>query len=382
MTFKDEIITFQTPPYEHSVFVYDVDDNDISSLISLFSSFGLLYKSKRLLSTQSTFHLWFYSYNALQKLLVAFPNRKIPIPQYETRRIPPLNENSVLKIEHNETQNNNLNNQNNLNETQEMTQNVIVSYTEYTFSIPKNAPQNFTRRQLRLDQMYQLCNYYFGCQFWSSEIVNLSCDFKDEYVEKNVRKFSFQYTTVSKIRFLNFPECVLRGYGRSKYTGKDVIRADRTAKKFSIACARKDMFSRLIICILVDSANESQFDVTQNWTQTFNQNHQMKKDEGLNEIANRVRKMENTIRFLAIPNCVDIGKQDENGLNNLFIQNYDEDDEEMNKNLNENYRGEIYEMKKKEQKQKVNVSNNLQNQQMEQEDMIEDEDFLELLNEM
>jgi hypothetical protein len=41
---------------------------------------------------------------------------------------------------------------------------------------------------------------------------------------------------------------------------------------------------------------------------------QAKKDEGLDDVARRVGELENTISFVAIPNCVDIGKQDENGL--------------------------------------------------------------------
>ena len=166
------------------------------------------------------------------------------------------------------------------------------------------------------------------------------------------------------MKFSDHPDVVLRGYGRSRYTGKDYIRADKTSKKFSIACARKDMFSRLIICILVEKGDDNE----------FNQMNQMKMEEDEKEISKikeeKIEKEEKREiwRMRAIPTCLEIGKQDENGLNGLFIQNYDEDDEEMNRTVRKDFRGDIYEMNKSNGKE------------MEEND--EDLDFLELLEDL
>ncbi|BFU18135.1 hypothetical protein EHI8A_191150 [Entamoeba histolytica HM-1:IMSS-B] len=242
---KDEIIPFTVPSFNNSIFIEDVDENDENEMIVLFTTFGLLYKANRLKNNPSTMHFMYFSHNAWIKCHNQLGKYfKIHSNKYE------------LKI----------------------------------FN-PKKLTNN--QHTLRLPQMYNLCNYYIGFNAWSTEIISITCDFKDEIQSNGITKYVFQYTTITQINFIHFPNVICRGYGRSKYTGKDYNRADRTCKKFSVACSRKDMFKKLVICILVT-------------------------------IKDGVCEQK------AVPTTIEIGKQDEDGLNQLFIQNYEEDKDEPN----------------------------------------------------
>ena len=127
---EDELLLFEAPPFHHGLFVYRVVPEDAEELIATLKSFGLLYRCAFLQSSPTTLHAWYYSRNTCLK---AF----------------------------------------------EVTQGAVTVGAR-TYRLHRAREEESRRRVLRLEQMYDLCNFYFGFDAWNTEVVSVTEQFRDQ----------------------------------------------------------------------------------------------------------------------------------------------------------------------------------------------------------
>ena len=241
---QDELMTFTKPSYSNSIFIDNVHASDDKQLYETLSNIGLLYKYGRLQSNPNTLHVWYYSMNAVVKLL-------------------------------------------------DVTNGVITVNThEYHLHKAKErSDDNGGNKDLRLDQMYSLCNYYIGFNKWTTEVIKVNELSRNlENVDGKVKYIS-SVVAIIKLTFIDFKDTVVFGRGKSKYKGKDATRVLLMSKKLAITCAMKQIFKKIGIALMVNQENT-------------------------------------TVSIQSIPVCLGIStvEKEEEGIHELEVEDVDEDD--------------------------------------------------------
>ncbi|ELP87332.1 hypothetical protein EIN_095890 [Entamoeba invadens IP1] len=200
---RDELLSFYNPPFSNSLFLRGVSEGAEIRIQKKFGSYGLLYKSSRLKSDESVFHIWFYRKSDLFKCYEECHN----------------------------------------------------GFTEqddvYTITYAKDKKDGI-HRLINLNQMYEILNTYIGFEKWNSQIVSVDQETDGEMSinKEGITRYTFQYKVTTAISFVDFLDLTSRGNGRGVYTGKDKALANKLALKLGISCARKNMFRTLGIVFL------------------------------------------------------------------------------------------------------------------------------------
>ncbi|KAL7713560.1 RRM domain-containing protein [Entamoeba marina] len=187
---------------QDDIFVSSVEESDDVYIKYLFEQYGLLYRCQRLESNESTLHVWFYSQNSCQRAIEECDNA------------------------------------------------IVVNGRRYEI---RNSTDKTNKkgRQIKLSQMYEVCNYYLGFCNWSTDVVSLTEQFSDEVKENGITKYICQFLSIIKLSSKNHSfEVSGRGFG--KYKGKDKQNVFKLSKKLAMASATKNLFSKFAIGIFVN----------------------------------------------------------------------------------------------------------------------------------
>lgn len=206
----EEEITFFTPTFRNSIFVYNINPNDEDALIKIFRSFGLLYKAKLL--QNNLLQIWFYSKNEYNKVFQTFKNQLVR----------------------------------------------VNGSNYYIYKIPENSPIKDNKKPLKLNEMINVCNHFIGFRNWKSElkvkVVNEEIQSKigldeDGKTEIEIPKYFTECVAISKLTIPKFPLIEVYGKGKSKTGGYDRADVMKNASKFAAACSQKNLFKKLVIII-------------------------------------------------------------------------------------------------------------------------------------
>ena len=213
---KEEEISFYTPTFGNSIFIVDVQEEDEISIIRLFQKIGLLYKARKVKSDDKESndritHYQFYSRLAYEKARNLYCS--IPGTRFQFKSMP----------------------------------GVTYQYRPFTLS----SDYNFTDqiRLLRQDQMFELCNYYFGFQNWSIEQGPIDLISMDSKKINGEIKYEMKYKAEMILIFREYPGIRIIGRGKSTSVGHDKINVMIMGMKFAITSARKDIFKKFTIHI-------------------------------------------------------------------------------------------------------------------------------------
>lgn len=205
MTFEThEIIQFYKPPLEYSLFIYNVIPEDEPKIIEILQKYGLLYSAKRLKNNNTIMHYRFYSKIAFKTALSG-------------KYIDPYNK----------------------------------RYKLYTYSKEQKAELKQERRLLKINEMFNLCNYYFGYQNWNTELVERVTKQDGTDIVNGKTKYFVDSTSISRITFINYPRFETYGKGKSRVGGYEPDNVMKSSIKFSITSSLKEAFKHLGIELAV-----------------------------------------------------------------------------------------------------------------------------------
>ena len=208
---NEEEIMFYTPTFGNSIFIANVQEEDEKIIIRLFQKIGLLYRAEKTKTNNKITHYQFYSRLAFEKvkdLYCTFQGTK-----YQYKPMP----------------------------------GTMFNYAVFTLSDNYNFTDKI--RLLRQEQMFELCNYYFGYQNWSIEQSYIEPI--REYSENSGDriKYKAEYKAEMILTFRKYPGIKIIGKGKSTSGGYDRLDVINMAIKFAITSARKDIFKKLKIGI-------------------------------------------------------------------------------------------------------------------------------------
>lgn len=205
MTFEThEIITFYKPPLEYSLFIYNVIPDDEPKIIEILQKYGLLYSAKRIKNNNTIMHYRFYSKIAFKTALSG-------------KYIDPYNK----------------------------------KYKLYTYSKEQKAELKQEMRLLKINEMFNLCNYYFGYQEWNTELVKRVTKENGTDVVNGKTKYFVDSASVSRITFIEYPRFEIYGKGKSRVGGYDPCNVMKSSIKFSITSSLKEAFKHMAIDLTV-----------------------------------------------------------------------------------------------------------------------------------
>lgn len=274
MTFEThEIIQFYKPPLEYSLFINNVIPEDEPKIIDIFQRCGLLYSAKRTKNNPNVMHYRFYSEIAIKTIM---GNKK------------------QVYVDHH-------------------------VYRVYTFS-KKFKEENskefgYKKKLLKINEMFNLCNYYFGYQNWNTELVERLTKESGADIVNGKMKYFVDSASISRITFREYPRFEIYGKGKSRVGGYDPCNVMKTSIKFSITSSLKEAFKHLAIDLTVIVENGQAYKIVKPLTDFVPTLEYINLDEENEEEVERLDHDEDEVNPADYQDILDMMDKEEENIN-------------------------------------------------------------------
>lgn len=293
--YEDEVILFQTPHIENSIFVNRVLEEDKESIRLYLQQFGLIY---RIIEKELYIQYWYYSSNA-----------------------------KIQCIERNGNE---------------------IHIRNHTYWINAMKPiiydtkqKKFKPKPLRLMEMYNLCNYYIGFHRWCMKVNPFKLTFEGITLHEQPKKWCYRCSVNCEIIFPPYPN-VLRGYSNITLKGKNDTDVQRRIIPLAITQAKKDAFKKLALVGIwineriqwypfilkeINRAREENLIETDD-NKITNWNEENSEDEEIFELLDQIDQMEQEIKIEPL---------DENEIQDIIHVDENQDINQRNNQLDINH---------------------------------------------